>query len=549
MRTLRSVAAIAGAVVVAAALAGCSGGSAGSADSSGTGKPGGGFQVTANTPAAKGAIPSVSWSLYAEPQTLDYLYAWDFPINTVLANVCEQFLRTTPDLKVEPGLAASYTNPDPLTWVYNLREGVKFHDGTPMTSADAVASLKRHLDPELASAWGSAFRNVASVEASGPLQVTIKLNKPDALLNSLLAASPGTVESAASIAKAGKNYGNPQGGVNCTGPYALDKWTPGDSIVLKKNPNYWDPQLLAKADQFKFVFIQDPAARVNALVSGSVDGGYLVPSSAFARLRNTPEGKLYFGPGTGGYLLGITNMQGVMGDLKLRQALSMAIDRPGLIKAAAGGAANEPKGLTPITAWGLTPDQAPGYFATLPPIKQDLTAAKKLVAEAGGAGKKIVLATSSLAPEISVSATAIQAAGKSIGLDIELKTVTPDAYTALFTDPEARKGIDLVVTNGYTNTPDPLEFYESMVTGAFANYGNYSNPQYDKLYEQAAGTADPAARSDLTAKLQEIALRDLTAIPLFEPAHNVFMNKRITGATPGIAQLYWPWAATVGAAG
>ncbi|MFI6981564.1 ABC transporter substrate-binding protein [Embleya sp. NPDC050154] len=538
---LRSVAAVA---VAAAAVAGCSGGKSDNAN------PGGGFQVSPDTPAAKGTIPSVSWSLYAEPQTLDYLYAWDYPINTVLANVCEQFLRTTPDMKIEPGLATSYTNPDPLTWVYNLREGVTFHDGTPMTSADAVASLKRHLDPELASAWGTAFRNVASIDATGPLQVTIKLTKPDALLNSMLAASPGTVESAASIEKAGKDYGNPQGGVNCTGPFALDKWTPGDSITLKKNPKYWDAKLVAKADAFKFVFIQDPSARVNALVSGSVDGGYTVPSSAYGRLRNTPNGKLYFGPNSGSYLLAVTNLQGTMGDLKLRQALSLAIDRTGLIKAAAGGVANEAKGLTPIGAWGLAPEKAPTYFATLPPVKQDLTAAKKLVADAGGgAGKKIVLATSSLAPEITVSANAIQAAGKSIGLDIELKTVTPDAYTALFTDPEARKGIDLVVTSGYTNTPDPLEFYESMVTGAFANYGNYSNPEYDKLYEQAAGTADPAARSDLTAKLQDIALRDLTSIPLFEPPHNVFMNKRITGAAPGIAQLYWPWAATVGAAG
>ncbi|MFE3196474.1 ABC transporter substrate-binding protein [Embleya sp. NPDC059237] len=537
---LRSVAAVA---VMAAAVAGCSGGSNDSA------KPAGGFKISPDTPAAKGNIPSVTWSLYAEPQTLDYLYAWDFPINTVLANVCEQFLRTTPDMKIEPGLAASYTNPDPLTWVYELRPGVTFHDGTPMTSADAVASLKRHMDPELASAWGTAFRNVASIDATGPLQVTIRLNKPDALLNSLLAASPGTVESAASIAKAGKDYGNPQGGVNCTGPYSLDKWTAGDSIVLKKNPNYWDPKLAPKNDQFKFVFIQDPAARVNALLSGSVDGGYTVPSNAYGRLLNSPQGKMYFGPGTGAYLLGVTNMQGPMGDLRMRQALSMAIDRPGLIKAAASGYANEAKSLLPITAWGLAPDRAQGYYATLPPVKQDLAAAKKLVAEAGGANKKIVLATSVLAPEISVSSTAIQAAGKSIGLDIELKTVTPDAYTALFTDPEARKGIDLVVTNGYTNTPDPLEFYESFVTGAFANYGNYSNSEYDKLYDQAAATADPGARSDLTGKLQDIAMRDLASIPLFEQPSNLYMNKRITGATVSSAALYWPWAATVGAAG
>ncbi|MFF0298427.1 ABC transporter substrate-binding protein [Kitasatospora sp. NPDC004614] len=507
-----------------------------------------GFATTALTPPGKGAVASFTWSLYAEPQSLDYALAYDYPPNTVLANVCEQLLRVTPDMKIEPGLATGFTNPDPRTWVYTLREGVKFHDGSTMTADDVVASLTRHLLPATGSAWGTAFKNVVAVSKTGPMQVTITLSKPDALLNELLAASPGTVESAAYLEKAGKDYGSPSGGVDCTGPYAIDRWTQGDSITLRKNPDYWDTALTPKADKVKFVFIGDSAARANGWLSGAVDGGYMVPSASLAQLGGTGKGKVYFGPNTAAADLAVLDLQGTLRDLKVRQALSLAIDRPGLIKSAAGGVGVPAKAPAARDAWGLAPERTAGYFSQLPDPVQDVAKAKQLIAEAGAGGKHLVMATSSLAPEISVVGNAVQAAGREIGLDVELRPVAPDAYTALFTDPGARAGIDLVVTNGYDNTPDPLEFYQSLRTGDFANYAGWSDPEYDSLFDQAVGTTDPAARADLTARLQQIAVRELPSIPLYEAPFSVFLGSRITGAPAGIAQLYYPWAATIGAA-
>ncbi|MFF1904394.1 ABC transporter substrate-binding protein [Kitasatospora sp. NPDC058218] len=544
MRLSRSASLLATATLLAVTATGCSGATKnadGSTDAAA-------YQVTPDTPAAKGAIPSFTWSLYAEPQTLDYAVAYDYPPNTVLANVCEQLFRVTPDLKIAPGLAVKSTNPDPLTWVYTLREGVKFHDGATMTADDVVASLQRHLDPATGSSWGSAFKNVDSIEKSGPLEVTIHLTKPDVLLNELLAASPGTVESAAYLAKAGKDYGSPQGGVDCTGPYAVDKWSQGDSLTLKKNPAYWDTSLTPKADSVKFVFIQDPAARANAFLSGSVDGGYMVPSASLAQLRSSDRGTVHFGPNTGAAGLAVLDLQGTLGDLRVRQALSKALDRTAIVKAAAAGVGTPAKAPAAQAAWGVAPDRTAGYFAALPEPVYDLAGAKKLVQEAGATGRKVVMATSSLAPEISVVANAVQSAGKQIGLDVELKPVAPDAYTALFVDPAARAGIDLVVTNGYDNTPDPLEFYQSLHTGDFGNYGNWSNPAYDALFDRAIAAADPATRADLTAELQQIAVNELPSIPLYEAPYSLFLNKRITGAPTGIAQLYYPWAATIGAA-
>ncbi|MBO1417955.1 ABC transporter substrate-binding protein [Streptomyces sp. FH025] len=507
-----------------------------------------GDQVAALTPAARGTIPSFSWSLYAEPQSLDYALAYDYPPNTVLANVCEQLFRVTPDLRIEPGLAVKSANPDPLTWVYTLREGVKFHDGAAMTAEDVVASLTRQMDPSTGSSWASAFKNVASITKSGPLEVTIRLAKPDVLLNELLAASPGTIESAAYLAKAGKDYGSPKGGVDCTGPYAVDHWAQGESITLKRNPAYWDNSLTPKADSVRFVFIADSAARANGWLSGTVDGGYMVPSSSLVQIQGSPRGKVYFGPNTAAADLAVLNLQGTLGDRKVRQALSMALDRDGIIKSAAGGIGTPAKAPAAQGAWALTPERTAGYFAALPAPVHDVDGARRLVQEAGATGRKVVMATSSLAPEISVVGNAVQAAGRQIGLDVELKPVSPDAYSALFTDPAARAGLDLVVTNGYDNTPDPLEFYQSLHTGDFGNYANWSDPEFDALYDQAVAATDPAVRSDLTAKLQQIAVRELPTIPLYEAPFSVFLGSGITGAPAGIAQLYYPWAATIGSA-
>ncbi|GLX17490.1 ABC transporter substrate-binding protein [Streptomyces lavendulae] len=542
MRTPRIATLLACTAALAATTSACSGASTPrSADDVG-------YQVTATSPPAQGALDSFTWSLYAEPYTLDYALAYDYPPNTVLANVCEQLLRVTPDLKIEPGLAVAYAQPDPRTLVYTLRPGVRFHDGTTMTADDVVASLNRHRDPATGSPWASAFKNVTAVERTGPLEVTIRLSRPDVLLHELMAASPGTVESAATLAAAGKDYGTPKGAVNCTGPFALDRWAQGESITLKKSADYWDPSLTPKSGSVKFTFIEDAAARANAFLSGTADGGYMVPSSSLAQLRGSGRGSVLFGPNTAAANLAVLDFHGTLGDLRVRKALSMALDRKNIVKAAAGGIGRPAKAPAARGAWSLAPEKTAPLFDSVPEPAYDVKAAQELVREAGAAGRTVTLATSTLAPEISVVANAVQAAGRRIGLDVRLKSVAPEAYSSIFVDPGARTGLDLVITNGYDNTPDPLEFYQYLRTGDFGNYGNWSNPEYDAAFDKANAQPDPAERAGLTAELQRIALRELPVIPVYEAPYSVFLGDRVTGAPTGIPQLYYPWAATIGAA-
>jgi len=158
------------------------------------------------------------------------------------------------DVAGEPGAVQ-----DPLTYVYDLRQGVKFHDGATMTSEDVAYSFSRHVDPKVGSYWGSLFGNVASIKVTGAHQVTMKLKRPDNVINQLMAVIPGVIESKAFLTGKGKAYGSPQGSVDCTGPFKVDSWSKGQSITLSRFDGYWDTARAAKVDKLTFNFIQGPA--------------------------------------------------------------------------------------------------------------------------------------------------------------------------------------------------------------------------------------------------------------------------------------------------
>ena len=511
---------------------------------------GAGYQLSADTPAPKGDLDSFTWALYAEPPTLDYISAFDYEQNMVLSNVCESLMRWTPQLTEAPGLAERMDQPDPRTFVFQLRSGVRFQDGGVMTADDVVASLDRQLDPDLGSSWGQVFANVASITRTGPLQVTVKLKQPDSQFPQYMATAAGVVASARGIKAAGKDYGT-SGSLDCTGPYRLGAWNKGQSLELDRFAGYWGKP--AKSAKVVFDFLTDPSALTNALLTGQADGGYLIPSQSYTRLRGSGVGTLYFGQGLTTVNLAISNLKGPLGDVRVRRALSMALDRTGFVATGLAGVGSVSNALSPRAAWTAAPAAvAASAFAGLPPTSTDLAAnvaaAKALVQQAGATGKTITVATSPIGQDVSLLATAVQSAGQKIGLNVRLKTVSPDGYTALFSDARARAGLDMFPETYYLSITDPMDVLANFQTGTFENYGGFSDPAYDKLLQQAGETYDPAARLAVEAKLQQLAASQVPWIPAAEWPTSLFLNKRITGAPTSIAYMYYPWAADVGAA-
>ena len=188
--------------------------------------------TTVLTPPAKGEVARVNWGLFYEPSGLDWIYDYNYEENTVVANITESLLRLTPQLTIEPSLATSFSEPDPLKKVYQIRQGVTFHDGSPMTADDVVFSLRRHLNP--ASFWNFAYVNVKSIDKTGPAEVTVTMKRPDEVFHPLLATPAGGVGKASYIQAKGKSYGTPERRPDRHGALRLQDLGPG--LVPRRYP-------------------------------------------------------------------------------------------------------------------------------------------------------------------------------------------------------------------------------------------------------------------------------------------------------------------------
>lgn len=547
--TRRSLSLAAAAAAAASLIAACGGASGGGSGGSTAAGPAPGAEPAIATPAASGALDRVTWALTAEPASLDWVLNADFFAGQILANVCDGLVRQAPDFSLEPGLAARFSNPTPTTWTYEIRDGARFHSGAPLTARDVVYSLERNMDPDVGSFWGQAFANVKSIEQSGPREVTVTLRRPDSMFNAYMSTPAGIIGSERTVEREGKSYGTPEGSVDCVGPYKLARWEKGQQITLAADESYYDAALKPKAKEFAFQIIRDPAARTNALLSGTVDGTWFVPPSALARLQGSSTGRTYFGPSTQGFNAIVFNTGGALRDPRIRRALSMAIDREGIVRSVLAGAAQPSRAPAVPGTWGYAKETFQSAWDGLEVTQRDVDAARRLVEEAGAPSEPITIAVTSRDAEVPVIGAAIQAAGEQIGLKVALKQIPPDQYDAVYTSRDARKGIDLYLTAWGTDFADPLQIYEYFKTGSFYNFSGFSDARLDGLLDEASRSTGEQSKAELVTAAQQIVVDELLWIPLYAPYNTLFMNKRISGAPASYVQLHYPWAAAIGAAG
>ena len=144
-------------------------------------------------------------------------------------------------VRTRPGLATKYENPTPTTWVYTIRQGVTFHDGTTLTADDVVASLKYHLNPDVGSYWNSVYRNVKSIEKTGYGPGHRDAHAARCAVEPVHGGEPGHDRVGGHARRRpAPTTATRAPGVNCTGPFSFDSWTPGQSITLKRYDGYWD---------------------------------------------------------------------------------------------------------------------------------------------------------------------------------------------------------------------------------------------------------------------------------------------------------------------
>jgi peptide/nickel transport system substrate-binding protein len=454
------------------------------------------------TAAATKPLQTLSWyGDYRPVYTLDPIKVADYPEETILPNVCTSLLQLGTDYSLQPSIASAWTQSGPTSLVFTIRPGVEFSDGTPVTADDVVYSLKRNMDPAQASAFASIYASVKSIDATAADQVTVTFNRPDAVFVSAMATLGGAIVSKAYAQEKAAAFGTPQGGVRCAGPYQVASYDGTHDLTLTANPHYWDTANAPKAATVTFVFPADPHALTNAIAGGSIQGGFDLPPSDVGPLSTSTVGKLDLaGAGSSPQSVDIvpTSLtKGPLADVRVRQALSLAIDRAALAKTVWSGAAQP---LDAVAGPGLYGPQKAAYQPTYDKlaIHTDLAKAKQLVTDAGAAGETIRFEYPSDVDYVTAMATYLQQVGAQIGLKIQLVGVPSAQFGNLFGDAGARSKIDAFVTITYLEMPEPAAMIEAFATPqGYENYEGYDNTQVTDLINQALGTTDPAARAAL----------------------------------------------------
>jgi peptide/nickel transport system substrate-binding protein len=501
------------------------------------------------TPAGAKPVAQVDWAVYRDVNSLDPAFAFDYPENTAISLMCESLLLQNASGAIVPGLATLST-PNQQTFVFTINPKATFWDGHPVTPADVIYSLDRQMNPSLGGFYGQVFDRVKTIEQTGQDQVTITLKQPDYWLEGELSSMAGVIIEKAYAQKQGKNYGTPAGGIMCTGPYELTSWSPSAGVVAVANPHYWRGTTpLVK--QITLSGVPDNNDLTAGLETGAIGGTYAsggIPT--LAQLRKSSAVKVYQGPGWATDAMIISATSGPLANVKVRQALSLAVNRQSIINAVYQGAALMPKWLANPGAFGYGTAAFDRAYASSPTLTENLAAAKKLIAEAGVAGQTITIGTSSEVSSIAFETAAYQQAAVAIGLKVTLKSVSAQDFINFFTDPAYRKGVDMFPTVNYGDYADPAALLDTLaLPGGDQNYDNFSDPQITTLLAQARTTANPDQRAALVAKAEERAAQTLPWIPTVDPTNVLVMSSKLTGATGSFAYMFAPWADTLGGVG
>lgn len=459
-------------VLVAVLLVGCGGGG-------GSGTGGGGDAQ----PQAGGTL-TVAQGL--EAITLDPIEAVDYPSVHAISQINETLFKADVSGKVVPWLASrAEQSADGLTWTIQLRPGVKFSDGKPLTAADVVFSLEAVRG---SANWGFMFESIKSITAKSPNTVVIALAKPVAALEAELSLFAAAIVPDNYGGESEKAFAQHPVG---TGPFMFDSWQQGQAMNLDRNPHYWRPGK-PLVDHLVLKAIPDDNSRISQLKGGQIDVMERPPWSQLESLKQAPELIVNESdPGLNSFMM-MNLRQAPFDDARLREAVNLAVDREGIIAAAAGGAGE------PSASW--FPPALLYHDTSIVPPKQDLAKAKQLVAEAAKDGAD-TSATLSLTAGESYAAAAgqiVQQNLEEVGFKI---TLQPIDEAALLENEQGGK-FDFAITYVGTDIPDPSE----LVTFYAATKGFYSGAdttEFSKLVTASDSELNSDKRRQLFYEMQE----------------------------------------------
>ncbi|MDP9039525.1 MAG: ABC transporter substrate-binding protein [Acidobacteriota bacterium] len=482
--------------------------------------------------------------LESSPNNLDLRQGTDAQSERVGSLVFDALVKKDEHFALRPWLATSWEQPDPLTWIFHLRPGVRFHDGRPLEAEDVVWTIESLIDSHrtavlpggaLVSAKSGSFAAVDHAEAQDPLTVVVHMKRPDAgLLFNMSDGLFGVVPRGA-----GREFGlNPVG----SGPYRFVRQVQDQEVVLERFADCWSTAPAnggataagSQIQRLRFSVVPDTITSALEMQKGSGDiaSNVLTPDMVHA-LEGAPGLGIESGPGSSVWYLNFNAQDHALGDKRVRQAVAYSLDRPAIIAALWRGRAQIARGLLPEQHWAAASDAETAQYP------HDTARAQALLDAAGfhpGAdGVRLTLTLKTSTDETTrLLAAVMQQQMRASGIALKIRS----AEFGTFYSDVTKGAFQMYVLKWVGSNEDPDIFRYMYASASFpprgANRGRYVNPQVDALLTRAASEAgDPrdveVRRRAEYVQIQKIVAEELPSLPLWFPQNRILHSRRMRG--------------------
>ncbi len=451
----------------------------------------------------------------SSPTNLDPRVGVDAQSERIDNLLFDDLLSRGDNLDVAPGLAERWEVPDPLTYVFHLHHGVKFHDGRPLTSRDVKWTFDSLLQGRVRSTKAAVYRFVDHIDAPDDYTVTFHMKEPSAtLLWNLSDGAIGIVP----FGSGSEITAHPIG----SGPFKFVSSETDKEVTIARYEDYWGEK--AKLARVRFAVVPDATTRALELRKGSGDAtiNSLTPDTVLT-LERDPSLAVERAPGTVLAYLGFNLRDPILRDVRVRQAIAYGLDRKPMIEYLWGGQAQVARSILPQQSWA--------YNGTVPAYDHDPAKARQLLDAAGypavnGVRFHLTMKTST-DENTRLMVAVMQQQLREIGVALDIRSFEFATFFADVTHGVFQLyGLRWI---GGNEDPDIFEyaFHSAKFPPNGANRGFYSNPQVDSLIDQARREVDPAVRKQSYAQVQSILAEELPYIDLWYLDNVLVHNKRV----------------------
>ncbi len=472
----------------------------------------------AQNPSKKGGTLRVGF--YIEAATMDPHLSGSKIDRQIYHNIYEPLVTLDTQLGIRPGLAESWTQPDPKTLVFKLRRGVKFHDGTDFDAEAAKFNFAR-MKEEPKSIRKGEVASIDSVDVVDPFTLRLNLKRPDASLLATLTDRAGMMVSPKVVKERGAELERNARGAG-TGPFEFVEWVRDDHILIKRFDGYWNKQGGPYLDRVRYRPIPDDTVKLQSLLAGEIDVIDYVQPRDVAAVKADKNVVVLDVPSLADFGYQLNHLRPPFNSKPLRQAVASSLDLQQIVKGVWLNVGVPANGPIPPTSWA--------YDRSIPFIPRDLARAKAKLAEGGKAGGFEFTMTTNNLPISIQEAEVMQAQLGEAGITMKIKLV--DGAT-LIADGNKRN-FDMVSFQ-WSGRPDPdgniFQFFRT-TPGTSFNWSGIANPRLDALLDKTREISAQPERKKLYSEVTKILQDELPMIFIVHPIEPKAFSPRVQGYEP-----------------